>query len=97
MSTAAACLAGDWTIHTIAQHREGLLQTLAEGRHAFDASGITDLDTAGLQLLMALQRSLAQQGHELQLLQPSSVVRDVLGSYGLDSTLQAIHEPEDAA
>lgn len=95
MSTAPACLAGDWTIHTIAQHRDAMLVLVHDGHTVFDASGITDMDTAGLQLLVATQRSIAALGKELQLQQPSAVVKDVLKSYGLDATLHALY-PEEA-
>lgn len=97
MSTQTACLAGEWTIHAIAQQREAVLVLVNEGLHVFDASGITDLDTAGLQLLLAAQRSLAQQGRELELQQPSVAVRDVLQSYGLDANLLPVMAEEVAS
>lgn len=86
--TTAACLTGEWTIHAIAQHREAMLALVNDGTAVFDASGITDMDTAGLQLLLSAQRSVAQQGQELQLVQPSAAVKSVLQAYGLDMTLQ---------
>lgn len=97
MSTDTACLTGEWTIHAIAQHREGMLSLIEEGRHAFDASGITDMDTAGLQLLIAMQRSVARRGHELSLLQASGAVKDVLKAYGLDTNLLPAHAGEGAS
>jgi anti-anti-sigma factor len=96
MSATAACLTGEWTIHAISQHREAMLTLVNEGQYQFDAAGITDMDTAGLQLLVAAQRSLAKRGHELCLLQPSGAVKDVLKAYGLDANLQAAHAGEGA-
>jgi len=88
--TSAANLTGEWTIHAIAQHRETMLALVNDGKVVFDASGITDMDTAGLQLLLSAQRSVAQLGHELRITQASSAVRSVLQAYGLDMTLQAV-------
>jgi anti-sigma B factor antagonist len=94
MSTSTACLAGEWTIHAIAQHREAMLLLVNGGQYEFDASGITDMDSAGLQLLMAAQRSIAKQGHELRLMDASSAVKDVLKAYGLDATLLPVNLEE---
>jgi len=96
MSTHAACLTGEWTIHAIAQQRDAMLTCVDEGHHLFDASGITDMDSAGLQLMIAMQRSIAKMGQEVSLLNPSSVVRDVLNSYGLDANLQPLNIEETA-
>lgn len=86
--TTAACLTGEWTIHAIAQHRDAMLALVNDGNAMFDASGITDMDTAGLQLLLSAQRSVAQQGRELHLLHPSTAVKGVLQTYALDTRLQ---------
>ncbi len=97
MTTTAACLAGEWTIHAIAQQREAMLALVNDGHIEFDTSGVTDMDSAGLQLLLSAQRSVAQQGHELKLTQPSTAVRSVLAAYGLDVSLHAIYPEEVAA
>lgn len=97
MSKSTACLAGEWTIHAIAQHQEAMLVLVNEGVVAFDASGITDMDSAGLQLLLAAQRSMAKQGQELSLVKASSVVKDVLKAYGLDATLRPLQLEEAAS
>lgn len=97
MSTSTACLSGEWTIHAIAQQRQAMLLLVNEGQHVFDASGITDMDSAGLQLLVAAQRSIAQQGRELSLVQVSQAVKDVLHAYGLDVNLQSVFAEESAS
>ena len=97
MSTSASRLTGEWTIHAIAQHHEMLQALVNEGQHEFDASGISEMDTSGLQLLLSAQRSVAKHGHELSLVQASAVVRDVLKTYGLDLDLQPLFTEEDAA
>lgn len=96
MSTPTACLAGEWTIHNIAQQREALLSLIAEGHHAFDAGAVTEMDTAGLQLLLSAQRTLARQGLELSFTHPSGTVKDVLKAYGLDTNLQPAYGSEGA-
>jgi ABC-type transporter Mla MlaB component len=50
-----------------------------------------------LQLLMAAQRSIAKQGHELRLTNASSAVKDVLTAYGLDATLLPVNLEEAAS
>lgn len=87
MSTSEPCLTSEWTIHAIDQYRAAMLLPVNEGHSAFDASGITDMDSAGLQLLLSAQRSIAVHGRELRLLQASGVVKGVLSSYGLDIDL----------
>jgi anti-anti-sigma factor len=94
MNTSTACLTGEWTIHAIAQHRIALLALINDGLHAFDAGGITDMDSAGLQLLLSAQASIAKLGHELTLVQASTAVRDVLKTYGLDLGLQPLYAEE---
>jgi anti-sigma B factor antagonist len=44
-----------------------------------DLSGVTDLDTAGLQLLMLAKRCAVAQGRDLHLTRLSPVVVDVFG------------------
>lgn len=89
MDTTAACITGDWTIQNVAQHRQTLLQQLEDGHYEFDAAGVADMDSAGLQLLLAARNALAKQGKELKLGPCSASVKAVLTSYGLDMTLQA--------
>lgn len=96
MSTPAQ-LSGEWTIHAIAQHREAMLLLVNEGHTSFDASGISELDSAGLQLLLAVQRSVAKRGGELILTQCSRCLKDLLQVYGLDETLHSIHDLEAAS
>ena len=94
MSTTAACLSGEWTIHAIAQQREALLTLVNDGNVVYDASAITDMDTAGLQLLLSARRSVALQGQELKLVQMSDAVKSVLGAYGLDASLNEVNIEE---
>ena len=97
MSTPTACLAGEWTIHAIAQQREALLALVNDGQTEFDASGVTEMDTSGLQLVLAAKNTIAKQGGEIHLLQCSSTVRDALRAYGLDANLLPIVTEEAAS
>ncbi len=81
---------GEWTIHAAATLRDSLLQQVTEGAHVFDLGAVTELDSAGLQLLLAAQRSLARQGREMVLTACSPVVTQVLKTYGLDSDLRGV-------
>ncbi len=89
MSDTAIRLEGEWTIPCAATLREELLKLAADGTHRLDLSGVTDMDSAGLQLLLAMQRSLARQGHELVLTASSPVVKQVMKTYGLDGDLRS--------
>jgi anti-sigma B factor antagonist len=81
---------GEWTIHAAATLREGLLAQVSEGAHQFDLGAVTEIDSAGLQLLLAAQRSLARQGREIVLTACSPAVTQVLKIYGLDSDLRGV-------
>lgn len=53
---------GDLTIYEAAQTQQALLELLpgASGPWHLDLSGLDEIDSAGIQLLLALQQSLAQ-------------------------------------
>jgi anti-anti-sigma factor len=75
----------DLTIVQAAEVRARLLEQLpllAEDPR-LDLRSVTEFDSSGLQLLVALRHSLAAQGHTLQLLAPSAIVRDALDTVGL--------------
>ena len=92
MADSTCPLVGEWTIHHAATHHGILMGLIQEGTHRFDASGVTDFDSAGLQLLLSARQSLLAQGLEFQLTTCSTCVQDVLQAYGLDSTLSATHQ-----
>jgi anti-anti-sigma factor len=52
-----------------------------------DLSQVTEFDSSGVQLLLALRASLNAQGKSLSLVQPSAVVRQALLVFGLQDTL----------
>lgn len=96
MTTTSASLTGEWTMHAIAQQRELMMALVDNGHVEFDTSGVTDMDSAGLQLLLSAQRSIALRGHELKLMTMSDAVKGVLNVYALDESLHSAH-PEEAS
>jgi anti-anti-sigma factor len=88
---------GELTIHTAAEHRGALLAVIeAEGMLALDLSAVTELDTAGLQLLLLAQREADHLGGRLQITGASRSVLDVLAIAHLDSTLGHLGGPTGA-
>lgn len=95
MSDTLEHLTGEWTIHQIGDHHRALMSAIQAGAWTLDASGITEFDSAGLQLLVAARHTLLRQGRELQLVAASACVRDALANYGLDASLHPVHaEPQ---
>lgn len=72
-------LEGEVTIYHAAAQKELLLGALAGcgGTLELDLSAVTEIDTAGLQLLMLLKRTAVRQGHELRLIGHSPAVLEV--------------------
>ncbi|WP_327003092.1 STAS domain-containing protein [Dactylosporangium sp. NBC_01737] len=72
-------LDGELTIAVAAEQQARLRTFLQQGAAAagIGLSGVTELDTAGLQLLLAARREAAQRGTALTFLSPSRAVRDV--------------------
>jgi len=85
MSQPAFSLDGELTIVQAAALRDRLLEWLPESDGRLDLSGICLCDSAGIQLLLALSRSLRESDRQLQILQPSAAVVDALQRYGLDA------------
>ena len=71
---------GELSIYRATELRQVLLDWSAqcEAEAVLDLSGVTEMDSAGLQLLLALERTLAQQGQTLQLAALSPAVAEVL-------------------
>ena len=86
-TAATVSLGPEVTIPFAAATREQLLEALrshgAHGDVVLDLSGVTDFDSAGVQLLLSARRSVQARGDKLQLLHPSAGVRDALATFGL--------------
>lgn len=53
-------------------------------------AGVESIDSAGLQLLLALKAQLERHGGRLLLSEPSRTVRDALSVFGLDAALHTL-------
>lgn len=72
-------LKGEFTIYTAAQAKAELEDHLApEGQAQLDLAGLTELDTAGVQLLVWLKRRAEAAGGNLALLHHSPEVVGVM-------------------
>lgn len=79
---------GELTIHNAADRRAVLLATVeAGGELDLDLSAVTELDTAGLQLLLLAQREAGRSGGRLAITATSRPVADVLAIAHLTSRL----------
>lgn len=80
---------GDLTIRHAARRRTQLLDWLAQAGpdETLDVAQVAACDTAGLQLLLALRRSRAEQGLGLQLQHPTAALTEVLQRSGLSDLL----------
>ena len=78
-------LGPELTIAFAAAGRDTLLQALtdAPGDLQLDLGGVTEMDSAGLQLLLSTQRSLAQRGQRLHVTASSPAVDAALATFGL--------------
>jgi anti-anti-sigma factor len=82
---------GEMTIYTAAALSQDLLAALTHHRRTklLDLSEVTEIDTAGLQLLLAARRQAADGGRELLVVEPSRAVRSAIELCGLSALLQA--------
>jgi anti-anti-sigma factor len=80
----ALALQGELTISQAAALHAQLLEAVAAGVQQLDLGGITECDSAGVQLLLAARHSVAaRQGRTLRLAPVSEPVRATLQRYGL--------------
>lgn len=93
MSDTALAIAGEFSIYRAAELAQSLQEWLpracAAGAAPLDLSGVTDMDSAGLQLLLATQRSAQLLGQPLYLSAASTAVQDTLALAGLRHLLPA--------
>ncbi|MFC4278784.1 STAS domain-containing protein [Achromobacter aloeverae] len=87
-------LEGELTIYTAQEVRQRLSQALAADAEpeplCVDLSGVTELDTAGVQLLLAAHARAQAQQRELRLAGLAEPLREVIALLGLDSTLAPV-------
>lgn len=83
-------LGGELTIFRSAELKE-LLLPIAErgGAVALDLSAVSDVDTAGIQLLLALKQSIEAGGGMVRLSAVSHAVSEALNLLGLEQVFAA--------
>ncbi|MGJ7521562.1 STAS domain-containing protein [Variovorax sp. LT1P1] len=84
---ARLALEGELTIYGAAELQTRLIGALADASEGIDIdlSGVTELDSSGVQLLMATHRAARASERTVTLCAPSEAVRDVLGLFDLAS------------
>lgn len=81
-------MAGEFTIFTAAEWRRQLLEALDAGLEAeVDLSQVGEIDSAGLQLMVAAKREAAQRGQRLDFIGHSPAVVELLELCRLESHL----------
>jgi anti-anti-sigma factor len=94
-ATPVAVLGAEVSIVQAADNHERLLQALPAliDDPRLDMSQVTEFDSSGIQLLLALRANLSSQGKSLTLFQPSPVVREALAVFGLQDALPTAATP----
>ena len=64
-------------------------EAASEGPARVQAGGVAEIDGAGLQMLVSLQRALAARGRALELVAPSRALRDACAGAGLSELAPA--------
>lgn len=80
-------LSDELTIYRVAQVREELLAALAGGARCFDLSRVTECDSAGLQLLLALRRSVQAAGGACRFEAVSDPVREAAAVFDVQAII----------
>jgi anti-sigma B factor antagonist len=83
-------LSGEATIHRAAEIKQVCLALLeGKGSAELDLSGVTEIDSAGLQILLLLAREARRLERPLRLIGHSPAVLEVLALLHLDRDLAA--------
>jgi anti-anti-sigma factor len=84
-------LQGDLTIYRAAELKTQVLSVLASladpPELELDLAQVTEIDTAGLQVLLLLKRESSLHNKTLRIVSPGQPVRDLLGLYNLAAYL----------
>jgi anti-anti-sigma factor len=83
--TTTICLDGELTIHAAAAACETLRAAVAAapGPVVLDLAQVQACDSAGAQLLLATQHTVAARGHTVRLINLAAPVQDALSTLGL--------------
>lgn len=88
-------ISGEATIYTASLLREQLLQAWDQSPELkLDLSRVREIDTAGLQILLAAQRQAAKSQKRLQATAVSQPVLELLHTLGLENQFQSLPQGE---
>lgn len=96
MDAASLSIEGEMTVQRAAELKPVLLGALADSaaRIELDLSAVTELDSAGVQLLFMLKGAARAQQCELRVCRPSPAVEHVLALLGLEGSFDGpLDEP----
>lgn len=82
-------LDGEITVETVASLLNELKTRIADKLPALDFSGVTQVDSSVLALILSCQREAAQHQYRLHFSGVSSKIATLADLYGVDSFLQA--------
>lgn len=90
-------LPSELTIYTVSELLPQWLAWLGaeaavDGPARVEAGDVAEIDGAGLQMLVSLQRALAARGRALELVAPSRVLQDACAGAGLTDLAPAVAE-----
>lgn len=78
------CLEGELTIYTAMDTKQRLMKPLASCQQLeVDLSQVSEMDSAGVQLMLLAKREANAQGKDLRFVGHSTIVADVLELYQL--------------
>ena len=83
----AFCLPGSVAIRNARDLREQCLARVSNPTVRVDAAAVTDVDTAGLQLMLAWQRAIVTAGGKFEWASVSPALRDAATAVGLSREL----------
>jgi len=89
-ATGACRIQGPLLIHDVMGRAAQFREALDAGVHSFDLGGVSAIDTAGVQLLVALAREAARRQAPLRLCGCASVVLPAMRALGLAPELEPL-------
>ena len=90
MAAITCQLQGPLLIHDVMGRAAELRQALEAGARSFDLGGVSAIDTAGVQLLVALAQEAARRQHRISLRGCARVVMPATRALGLGPELESL-------
>lgn len=83
-----AVIDGAMTIYEAVKQKTALLKALKKYKKLdIDLSDVSEIDTAGVQLLILVKKTSEAEGKAVRAVSPSPAVNDVIGRYNLKALL----------